>query len=192
MDRLVLASSSPRRKEILERYNFTPMIVKSSISESINIDEDPVQIAMSLAFEKANNVSQRYKDKIVIGADTIVTLDNKILGKPKDREEAFSILSKLSGNKHHVITGIAVIKEDEDFKLIDCETTTVEFRELSHERINNYIDSKEPFDKAGAYGIQGLGAILVEKIDGCYSNVVGLPLTKIDHILVKCFNINLL
>jgi len=192
MNDLILASSSPRRKEILERYNLFPLIVKSNISEKINIGEYPIQIAMSLAFQKAMDVSRKYENKIVIGADTIVVLNNEILGKPKDKNDAINMLSMLNNKTHHVITGISVIKGDEGVKLIDYEITKVKFRKNSTERILRYVETKEPLDKAGAYGIQGLGGILVENIDGCYSNVVGLPLTKIDQILVKYFDINIL
>lgn len=190
MEKIVLASGSPRRKEILEKYNIEPIIVPSKITETINKDEDPYQIAMSLAFNKALDVSKGYVNNIVIGADTIVVYKGMVLGKPKDEQEAFYMLSMLSGNVHDVITGISLIKGD--LKIVDYEKTKVKFKVLSKDRINAYINTREPMDKAGAYGIQGKGAILVENIDGCYSNVVGLPLSKIDKLLNKYFGFNIL
>lgn len=192
MNRIILASGSPRRKEILERFGLELKVVNSDIVEKINYDETPEQISMSLAFSKALSVSKAYNNDIVIGADTIVVCNNNILGKPKNDEDAFRILTMLSGNFHDVITGIAIIKADTNQKVIDYERTRVKFNNLTPEKINNYIISNESFDKAGAYGIQGLGAILVEKIDGCYSNVVGLPLSKIDFLLGRYFNFNIL
>ena len=192
MDRIVLASGSPRRKEMLEKYNIEPIIIKSNVEEIINQDEAAEQIAMSLALTKALDVSARFNDDIVIGADTIVVIDEVILGKPNNEEDAFKMLSMLSGRMHEVITGIAIIKENTNKKIIDYELTKVKFRELSNDLINRYIKTKEPHDKAGSYGIQGIGAILVENIDGCYSNVVGLPLTKIDILLNKYFDYKIL
>ncbi|WFA09485.1 Maf family protein [Tissierella sp. Yu-01] len=192
MDRIVLASGSPRRKEMLEKYNIEPIIIKSNVEEIINQDEAAEQIAMSLALTKALDVSARFNDDIVIGADTIVVIDEVILGKPNNEEDAFKMLSMLSGRMHEVITGIAIIKGNANKKIIDYELTKVKFRELSNDLINRYIKTKEPHDKAGAYGIQGIGAILVENIDGCYSNVVGLPLTKIDILLNKYFDYKIL
>lgn len=192
MNRIILASGSPRRKELLERYGLELKVVNSDIIEKFNIGETPEQISMALAFSKAISVSKSFSDDIVIGADTIVVYNNYILGKPKNDEDAFNILSMLSGNVHEVITGIAIIRAGTNQKIIDYERTRVKFNNLTPERIKNYIISEESFDKAGAYGIQGLGAILVEKIDGCYSNVVGLPLSKIDFLLGSYFNFNIL
>lgn len=172
MNNIILASSSPRRKEILDKFKLNPIVVGSKYIEKENPGEDPIQVTMSLAFNKALCVSDKYKDDIVIGADTIVVYNNTILGKPKDEDDAFRILNLLSGNTHEVITGISLIHEAFKIKVIDYERTKVKFRKLDSERILNYIKTKEPLDKAGAYGIQGIGAILVEKIDGCYSNVV--------------------
>lgn len=192
MEKIILASGSPRRKEILERYNIKPIIAQSDIIEKVNVGETPEQIAMSLAFQKAISVSRDYANDIVIGADTIVVYKDQILGKPNDAEDAFRMLSILSGNIHRVITGVAIIKEASNLKVIDYEITNVKFRELSKDRIKNYIATNESKDKAGSYGIQGLGAVLVENIDGCYLNVVGLPLSKIDFLLCEFFNFNIL
>lgn len=192
MERVVLASSSPRRKEILEKFNLNPIVVNSKYIEKENFGENPIQVTMSLAFNKALSVSGNYKDDIVIGADTIVVYNNTILGKPKDEQDAYRILDLLSGNTHEVITGISLIHENKNIKIIDYAKTKVTFRKLDSKRILNYIKTGEPLDKAGAYGIQGLGAILVEKIDGCYSNVVGLPLTKIDFYLNTYFGFSII
>lgn len=192
MNGFILASSSPRRKEILEKYKIFPTIMSSDIVEKINTGERPEQIAMSLSFQKAYNISKIYPDKIVIGADTIVCYENQILGKPKDSDDAFRILKLLNGNEHNVITGISIIQESTNIKIVDYEKTVVKFRNLSDDKLKEYIHTKEPMDKAGAYGIQGYGALLVEKINGCYLNIVGLPLVKLDLLLDKFFKISLL
>ncbi len=193
MDKIILASSSPRREEMLKKYNLQPIIFPSEIEEKQIEGETPEQVVMALAFEKSLWVSKHFSNgEIIIGADTIVVLENRILGKPRDEKEAFEILSFLSGKGHRVITGVCIIKANSDTKIIDYETTTVRFRHLSEEQILRYIQTKEPMDKAGAYGIQGYGEILVDKIDGSYSNVVGLPLGKLDYLLNKFFSIKIL
>ena len=192
MEEIILASASPRRKEILEKYNIFPKVVGSKLIEKTFLGENPVQIAMSLAFQKAFNVSKEYPDSIVIGADTIVFFEDNILGKPKDYDDAFRILKLLNGKEHNVITGISLIEKSKNIKIVDYEKTRVKFRELSDEQIKSYILTDEPFDKAGAYGIQDNGALLVEWINGCYLNVVGLPLVKLDFLLNKFFKISLI
>ena len=192
MDRIILASSSPRRREILEKYNMDHRVVKSKTLEKINPKDRPEVTAMGLAFEKAMDVAQTNPDSLVIGADTIVVYENQILGKPVDREEALRILSLLNGKVHEVISGLSLIHMNKKIKLIDYEKTKVKFRKLDEEYIERYIDSKEPFDKAGAYGIQDYGALLVENIEGSYLNVVGLPLVKLDILLMKYFDISIM
>lgn len=193
MEKIILASSSPRRKEILNKYKLNPIIFEAKIEEKKAYNESPKQVAMALAFEKASWVSNNFNNgEVVIGADTIVVLGDRILGKPKDEEDAFRILSLLNNKEHCVITGVSIIKANTNIKIIDYESTLVRFRHLSDEQIKRYIETKEPMDKAGAYGIQGYGEILVEKIDGCYSNVVGLPLGKLDYLLNKFFDIKIL
>lgn len=189
---IVLASASPRRKELLERLNIQPIIAQKSISEKINSGELPEVVVMSLAFKKALAISYSYPDDIVIGADTIVVNDGVILGKPNDEGEAYKMLKNLSSKSHKVITGISILSQSKGVKIIDYESTIVKFRELSDRQIKNYILTKEPLDKAGSYGIQGLGAVFVEKIDGCYFNVVGLPLSKLDNLLRKFFDYNII
>lgn len=192
METIVLASTSPRRKEIFEKYNIYPVIAGSDIIEKINMGETKEQIAMTLALSKALSIYPEFKDGIIIGADTIVVYDNLILGKPKDEQDAFRMLKMLSGNVHEVITGFALVKAGTNIKIVDFEKTLVTFKKLDEDTINKYIKTKEPMDKAGAYGIQGLGAVLVERINGCYLNVVGLPLSKIDTLLRKHFDFNIL
>lgn len=190
--KIILASGSPRRKEMLERFNLDPVIIKSNIVEKIDIGQEPIQIAMSLAFEKAHQVSNRFRDDIVIGADTIVVSEGVILGKPKDEEDAFKMLKSLSSKTHEVITGICIIDQSNDLKFVDYESTKVKFKPLSDRLIRSYLYTGEYKDKAGSYAIQGKGAVLVEKINGCYSNVVGLPLSKLDYLLSRFFNLNIL
>ena len=193
MIKIVLASSSPRRKALLEKYNIDPIVVESHVDEKISIDETPEQIAMALAFEKANQVASKFsKGEIVIGADTLVTYEGRILGKPKDQKDAINMLKLLSDKEHQVITGLSILKSNTNIKIIDYETTYVKFRKLDGKIIKKYIDTKEYMDKAGAYGIQGIGGILIERINGCYFNVVGLPLFRLDILLDKYFDISLL
>lgn len=193
MNKVILASGSPRRRELLSKYNLEPIIVIPQVEEKISPEERVDQIAMALAFEKSKQVADKFNNgEIVIGADTIVACEGKILGKPKDEYEAREMIRFLSGKTHEVVTGISIVKANSNIKIIDYEKTLVKFRKLSNEKIENYISTKEYVDKAGAYGIQGIGGLLVEKIDGCYFNVVGLPISKLDALLEKHFNIRLL
>lgn len=191
MKKIILASSSPRRREILKKYNVDFEIMTSSISEKISSDEDPFQVAMSLAFQKAEDISKRIDfDAIVIAADTVVYMD-KVIGKPKDETDAYKILENLSGKEHLVITGISIIDVASGKKIIDYEETRVKFREFDPEKVNRYIRTGEFKDKAGAYAIQGYGEILIDWIEGTYSNVVGLPIVKLDKLLMKHFNMTI-
>ena len=165
---IILASASPRRKEILENTNVKFKIMASSIEELTLEGESPCQMVMRLAFEKGIDIAFRQKSDLVISADTIVVLDNTVLGKPKDEIEARKMITSLSGRTHQV-----------------------KFKNLSEEDINDYIRTKESLDKAGAYGIQGYGALLVEEIQGDYFNIVGLPISRLSDLLKKYFNINL-
>lgn len=193
MKKVILASGSPRRKELLEKFNIEFKIMTSDISENINENERPEIVAMSLAFEKAMDISKKIEEeKIIISADTIVVLGDQILEKPKSREDARRMLGSLSGKKHRVITGISIVNSRSYPKVIDYEETFVKFRDLDKNIIEKYLDTNEYKDKAGAYGIQGVGSVLVEKINGCYFNVMGLPLYKLDSLLKKNFAISLL
>lgn len=193
MNKIVLASASPRRVELLSKYNIKPIIVRPVIDEKTSQGETAEQIAMALAFEKANQVAKGFSDgEIIIGADTIVVCQGKILGKPEDDEEAKNMLNLLSGKEHQVITGIAIIKSNSCLKIIDFEKSIVRFRNLTERMIQSYIETGEHEGKAGGYAIQGIGGVLIEYIKGCYSNIVGLPLYKLDSLLEKYFETNLL
>ena len=187
---IILASASPRRKEILENTNVKFKIMASSIEELRLEGESPCQMVMRLAFEKGIDIASRQKSDLVISADTIVVLDNTVLGKPKDEIEARKMITSLSGRTHQVITGISLINLDNNKKIIDYVISNVKFKNLSEEDINDYIRTKESLDKAGAYGIQGYGALLVEEIQGDYFNIVGLPISRLSDLLKKYFNIN--
>lgn len=188
---IILASASPRRKEILGNTNLKFEVIKSDIDEVILPEESPCQVVMRLAYEKSMDISYNNKNKLIIGADTIVCLDNIILGKPKDKLDAIEMIKKLSGRTHQVITGISLINLDSNKKIIDYVVSNVKFKKLSHEDIMDYIQTNESLDKAGAYGIQGYGALLVEEIKGDYFNIVGLPISKLSDLLKKHFSINL-
>lgn len=188
---LILASKSPRRREILENTKVRFSIEESQIDEVIKLNELPKETVMRLAYEKALDVANRNRNSLVIGADTIVVINDTILGKPKDDIEAFSMLKLLSGKTHYVITGFALINLSLDKKIIDCQVSQVTFKELSEQCIKDYLQTKESLDKAGAYGIQGYGGLLVENIQGDYFNIVGLPISKISDCLKDHFDINL-
>ena len=188
---IILASASPRRKEILENTNIKFDIISSSIEELVLDGEAPCQMVMRLAFEKGIDIASKHKSDLVISADTIVVLDDNVLGKPKDEEEARQMISNLSGRTHQVITGISLINLENNKKIIDYVVSNVKFKKLSKDDIDDYIKTKESLDKAGAYGIQGYGAILVEEIQGDYFNIVGLPISKLSDLLKIHFNINL-
>jgi septum formation protein len=191
MKNFILASTSPRRIEILQNLNMKFEIIPSSFEEVIT-QKSPYELVCEFAKAKAMDVAARVpKNRMIIAADTIVFKDEEILGKPKSVADAFTMLRKLSGKSHSVLTGICIIDTDTNEILEDYEETIVFFKELSDEEIKNYIDSKEPLDKAGAYGIQGLGSMLVQKIDGCYFNVVGLPVFKL-NVLLGRMGVNLL
>lgn len=192
MEKIILASSSPRRKELLNKFNLKIDIYPADIDEVYNKNETPEQIAMSLALKKALWVEKFFHEEIIISADTIVVLEGRILNKPRDENHAFHMLKALSGKEHKVITGLSILRAKTNLKVIDFETTIVKFRHISDSKIKRYIETKEPMDKAGAYGIQGYGEVLIERVNGSYSNVVGLPLGKLDFLLNKFFNIKIL
>ncbi|HHV60582.1 MAG TPA: septum formation inhibitor Maf [Clostridiaceae bacterium] len=186
MKNIILASASPRRKELLEQIGVNFQIVSSNTDEHIEFANDPVEYACTLSGKKAMDVAKRYDSGyLVIGADTIVVLDGKILGKPEDKEDAFRMLKSLQGKWHEVITGVTVIDAGDKRAESDYEKTRVKMRSLSDDMIKAYINTGEPMDKAGSYGIQRFGALLVERIEGCYFNVVGLPLVKLSFMLEK-------
>lgn len=183
MKEIILASASPRRSQLLKQIGLEFRVLTSDVDETIDKTISAEEAVKYLSMKKASDVSGRIvKGPLIIGADTVVVKD-VILGKPRDAEEAFSMLKSLQNEWHEVITGITVIDTLTGKVISDFEKTRVKMRSLSDSMIHSYINTKEPFDKAGAYGIQGMGAILVERLEGCYFNVVGLPLTKLSFIL---------
>lgn len=184
--RLILASQSPRRKELLNLLQIPYSIIASRTEEKLNRNLSPEENVQCLAEQKASAVLAENPDAVVIGADTMVCIDGECLGKPHDREEAAHMLRRLSGRSHQVITAVSI--QTHDRKETFCDTTEVTFWPLSEDDIQLYIETKEPMDKAGAYGIQGKGALLVKKIDGDFYSVVGLPVAKTMRAL-KEFNI---
>lgn len=190
--KIVLASGSPRRMDLLNMLNVEFVKDPSGIPEDIDLNDSPESIVMSLAFQKAMDVSNRYEDgELVIGADTIVYND-QVYGKPLDRDDAYNMLKSLSGKEHSVYTGIAVVKAGSNEKVVDYVRTKVVFKDLSDETIYSYIDTQEAYGKAGAYAIQGFGSILVEEIQGDYFNIVGLPISRLSDILKNYFGFRIL
>jgi septum formation protein len=183
MQNLILASSSPRRKELLENLRLTFAISSSEVDESFDPALSPKEVVMELADRKAQVVFKENPSAFVIGSDTIVVADNQILGKPADEAEAFTMLKSLSGRKHEVFTGVSIVSPTGTTKFY--EKTEVWFWELTDDSIRAYVKSGEPLDKAGAYGIQQLGGMLVKKINGDYFAVVGLPVSRTIRELKK-------
>ncbi len=181
--KIILASNSPRRKELLLQIglSFTPD--PADVDERVLEGEAPEAYARRLARQKAEVSGGRTEEGIIVAADTIVVLDSAILGKPADAQDAKRMLRALSGRMHRVITALAVLNRSSEEIAEAAAVTKVWFRELSEHEIDSYVRTGEPFDKAGAYGIQERGALLVDRIDGCYYNVVGLPLTLLAGLL---------
>lgn len=172
---IVLASGSPRRRELLAELGWK-FSIDSHHGEEVKIEgEPPEKMVMRLSREKASSVAARNQGRWIIGADTVVVIDGKDLGKPTDKEDAVRMVALLSGRTHTVITGVTLLAPD-GRSLVRAEKTAVTFRKMSDKEVRDYVARGESMDKAGAYAIQGYGTLLVEKIDGCYCNVVGLPL----------------
>ena len=181
---IILASASPRRQQLLELIGLDFTIMVSEVEEDNTKAMLPQELAVSHAVDKAVDVSRKVsREAVVIGADTIVVVDGRVFGKPRDSVEAVNMLTVLAGREHIVISGVAVVKGQT--LVSDSMVTTVKFRPLSEDQIKRYVASGEPMDKAGAYAIQGKGALLVESITGCYSNVVGLPLVTLSELLAQ-------
>jgi len=188
MKKLILASQSPRREILLKQIGVNFETHPSNIDENMTEIIGPEDYVRCIAEKKALSVKEHlysggHNFFVVLAADTIVVLEGVILGKPADESHAFEMLSGLSGKWHEVMTGVSVMDGDENRKLTHVETTRVKIRDLTSDEIWRYIKTREPLDKAGAYGIQGIGALLVEKIEGCYYNVVGLPLYSVSVML---------
>ena len=183
---LLLASSSPRRREILSRAGYKFIVVPANADEQVPPGMPPGEIVETLARRKAKAVAQGRPGDTILAADTIVVLDGTVLGKPRDPTEACAMLARLSGRVHTVYTGYCVRAGDRI--QTGCESTEVEFYPLSDQEILDYVNTGEPMDKAGAYGIQGLGALLVRRIRGDFYNVMGLPIGAVHRILRDFLN----
>lgn len=179
---MILASQSPRRKELLGIITDDFRVIPAVGEETLPDGTAPSDAVVLLSRNKAREISGGCKNETVIAADTVVSIDGKILGKPRDKAEAFDMLKTLSGRVHNVYTGVCVIFPDGSEECF-AEVTSVEFYPLSDEEINDYVSTGEPMDKAGAYGIQGLGALLVKRIFGDYFNVMGLPVSRLNRLL---------
>ena len=184
---LVLASSSPRRQELLTKLGvqFTVLVAQveedSFFSKSVAIDDS----LSAVSLEKARVVGGLVQKNVIIGADTVVILDGRVLGKPSGYTEASEMLQQLSGRSHIVKTGVSIFDNVSNKSLSEVVKTTVQFKKLSDEEISWYLEAGEFFDKAGAYGIQGRAGVLIEKIEGCYYNVVGLPINSVHEMLLN-------
>ncbi len=183
MKEFILASNSPRRRELFENSGYTFRVMPSDCDEDIKENLTPQETVIELAKRKAMAVSENNKGSVVLGCDTIVAFDGKILGKPADRADAFSMIKALSGRKHIVSTGVCITDGDRT----ECfeNTTEVEFYPLSDETIESYLDTMEYTDKAGSYGIQGFGSVLVKGIKGDYFSVMGLPVSQCARVLAE-------
>jgi len=182
---IILASGSPRRKKLLELIDLPFTVKISDVREKFDIELKPVDFAKHYAHLKAKKIAKQYPDALVIGADTIVVLDSKIIGKPKNTTHAISILKKLSDRTHEVITAVALVFTRQSKEVIFYEKTKVTLQKISESQIEYYVKNYNPLDKAGSYGIQDWFAVCVKKIDGCFYNVMGFPLSNFYHHLVK-------
>ncbi|RJQ30551.1 MAG: septum formation inhibitor Maf [Peptococcaceae bacterium] len=191
MEPLILASTSPRRKELLDMLGLSFRVLTSSVDETTPPDLPPSTVVELLAERKARAVAENLGSGLVIGADTIVVWQGQILGKPVDSSQAATMLRCLQGSMHEVFTGLAVVNALSGKTVVIHERTKVTFRRIEDKEILSYVATGEPMDKAGAYAVQGIGAIFIQRIEGCYTNVVGLPLARLAEIL-KQFNYNIL
>ena len=175
---IVLASASPRRKAIFSQVDLNFTVEPSKIKENSSIELLPKAFCQHWAREKANDIAKSHSDKLIIGADTIVIIDDKILGKPKSYKESFAMLKSLSGKTHQVLTGVSLIHLELGIDFTFNDSTDVSFCYINDEEIDKYIDKYKPYDKAGSYGIQDGFSVYVEKINGCFYNVMGFPISR--------------
>jgi septum formation protein len=191
MKKIILASASPRRKELLEKISLKFEVDASDCEEDINPRLEPEELVRQLSIKKAKSVAARHKNAIIIAADTIGVMGNKILGKPHTKNEASKMLQTISGKSHLVITGFSILDTTINKIVTGTVSTRVHIKKLTGQEIDAYVKTGEPLDKAGAYAIQGMGAVIVEKIEGDYYNVMGLPLNALAEAL-KEFGINII
>jgi len=185
MKQLILASQSPRRKHILKQLRVKFEVAENTFTEIGHEKGSTQKHVLENALGKASSVAAQYKNALVIGADTVVVFNRKVLGKPKNMREAVSFLQMLQGNTHAVYTGLALIDTKKNKALTDYVKTNVTMRTLTDNELKAYLALINPLDKAGAYAIQGPGSIVVEKIDGCYYNVVGFPIAKLEDMMLS-------
>lgn len=186
--KLILASASPRRKELLEQLGLSFSVQPSDVEETLSTPLTPEAVVQELSLRKAKHVAEAVNDALIIGADTVVVCEQEVLGKPDDANEAREMLMKLQGRDHTVISGIVLVEvTNGSIQRIDRQhhRTKVWMLPLNHQQIEWYVQTGEPLDKAGAYGIQGMGACLIEKIEGCYYNVVGMSLSLLHQMVQK-------
>ena len=182
MKQIVLASSSPRRSDLLRQIGMAFEVVPPDVDESrFSFGDDPPGTAERLALEKARSAARRVdtRGRLVLGADTVVLFEGKVLGKPVDADDAFSMLGRLTGHTHRVLTGFALLEPDTRRSVTAHEWTTVFMRNCTDQEIRAYVDTGEPLDKAGSYGAHALGAGLITRVEGCFYNVIGLPLARL-------------
>ncbi|MGD0351890.1 MAG: Maf family protein [Dehalococcoidia bacterium] len=191
MKKIILASGSPRRKELLEKIGLKFEVESSNYEEDIYPGLQPHDVAQKISLKKAEIVASKHKNVVIIAADTFIVFDGQILGKPSTANESREMLQKLNGKSHSVITGFSVIDTAKNKTLSRSVETIVFLKKLTQSEIDTYVKSKEPLDKAGGYAIQGLGAVIVDRIEGDYLNVVGLPLSALTEAL-KEFGIHIL
>lgn len=185
MKQIILASGSPRRKELLEKIGLKFRAVESNFKEYVDLKLKPHELVKKLCLEKAKAVFKKYKNCIIIAADTIIVCENRILGKPKNKKDAKRMLSLLSNKTHLVITGFTIIDGSLDKAITESSETKVFVRKISPSEIDSYVKTKEPLGKAGGYAIQGLGSVFIQKVEGDFFNAVGLPIYALARILKK-------
>jgi septum formation protein len=188
--KIILASKSPQRKEILKMLNINFKIIKSEFNEKNIKDINPIDFCMNSAIGKAIHVSSEYPQSYIIGADTVVCYNKKILGKPNNRSQAIEYLQLLNNSHHEVYTGVSIVNKDKSIKKKFYEKTIVTFNNVNQKDIKFYIDKYKPYDKAGSYGIQEWSSIFIKKINGCFYNVVGFPLPKFYKLFAEELHIN--
>lgn len=191
MKKLILASASPRRKQLLEQIGLSFDIDASNIDEIVDPKLTPRQQVESFSLQKAQAIAPKYKSAVILAADTMVTIDGEVLGKPKDTEDAIRMLNTLSGRKHMIVTGFTLIDSDTGKIVTQSSTLTVWFRKLSQREIDAFIEKDKPFDKAGAYAVHETAAIFIKKVEGDFFGAVGLPLFAVVKEL-KQFGITVL
>jgi septum formation protein len=184
INKIILASNSPRRRELLSSIGVVFTVIPANVDEFLISGESPADYAERLSDEKAGEVAVAHPDAYVIGADSVVVLDGRIMGKPRDAKDAKDMLKSLSGRTHSVITGYSVVVKDNDIEVSGRAETLVTMKELKGEEIAAYVATSEPMDKAGAYAIQGYASSMVREINGSYSNVVGLPVSEVVGVLI--------